>query len=202
VRAELARNGGVRLKKMQIERLKLDGTYKIKLERIGDNRGYFMRFYNREIFAAHGLQTVWEQESVSFNKEKNTVRGLHFQLPPFNETKIVRAVQGAIYDVFVDLRKDSPTYGEWDAIELSADNDTAVYIPLGFAHGFKTLTENALVEYKIDASYNAESASGIRWNDSDINVDWNVENPITSERDGKLQFFADFISPFSGILTT
>lgn len=181
---------------MQIEPLKLNGAYKIKLERIGDNRGYFMRFYNREIFAAHELQTIWEQESVSFNLEKNTVRGLHFQMPPFNETKIVRAVQGAIWDVFVDLRKDSKTYGEWDAIELSAENNTAVYIPRGFAHGFKTLAENSLVEYKIDANYSAESATGIRWNDQDLNVDWNVESPITSERDGKLQFFADFVSPF------
>ena len=181
---------------MQIEPLKLKGTYKIQLTRIGDNRGYFMRFYNREIFAAHGLQTVWEQESVSFNKEKNTLRGLHFQFPPYEETKIVRVVSGAIVDFFVDLRKDSETYGKWDSIELSGENNCAVYIPKGFAHGFKTLEENTLVEYKIDANYNAESASGIRWNDPDLAVEWNTENPITSERDGKLQSFADFVSPF------
>lgn len=181
---------------MHIERLKLQGTYKIKLERIGDNRGYFMRFYNREIFAAHDLQTVWEQESVSFNKEKNTLRGLHFQMPPFNETKIVRVVQGAMIDYFVDLRKSSPTYGVWDSLELSAENNTAVYIPKGFAHGFKTLTENTLVEYKIDANYDAASANGIRWNDPTLRVDWNTENPITSERDASLQFFDDFDSPF------
>ncbi len=181
---------------MQIEPLKLDGAYKIKLDRIGDHRGYFMRFYNREIFAAHGLQTVWEQESVSFNQAKNTLRGLHFQLPPVNETKIVRAVQGAILDVLVDLRKDSATYGEWQSIELSAANDTAVYIPKGFAHGFKTLAENTLVEYKIDAPYDAAAASGIRWNDADLDVDWQTENPITSPRDAELQLFADFVSPF------
>jgi len=181
---------------MQIEPLKLEGTYRINLTRIGDVRGYFMRFYNREIFAAHNLQTVWEQESVSFNKEKNTLRGLHFQLPPFNETKIVRAVNGAIWDVFVDLRKDSPTFGKWDAIELSADNNTAVYIPKGFAHGFKTLTENTLVEYKLDANYNAESTGGIRWNDPELAVEWNIENPITSERDAVLPLWADFYSPF------
>ena len=105
-------------------------------------------------------------------------------------------MQGAIWDVLVDLRKDSETYGKWEAVELSANNDTAVYIPKGFAHGFKTLTENALVEYKIDANYNAESAAGIRWNDGDLEVAWNVENPITSERDGKLPTFADFVSPF------
>jgi dTDP-4-dehydrorhamnose 3,5-epimerase len=181
---------------MQIEPLRLKGTYRIKLERIGDARGYFMRFYNREIFAAHNLQTVWEQESVSFNKEKNTVRGLHFQLPPFNETKIVRVTSGAIFDVFVDLRKNSETYGEWEAIELSAENDTTVYIPKGFAHGFKTLADDTLVEYKIDANYKAESASGIRWNDADLAIEWRTENPIISERDGKLPFFADFDSPF------
>lgn len=181
---------------MQIEPLKLKGTYKIGLTRIGDNRGYFMRFYNRDIFAEHGLQTDWIQESVSFNKEKNTLRGLHFQLPPFDETKIVRVVNGAIIDFFVDLRKDSPTYGQWDSIELSGENNAAVYIPKGFAHGFKTLEDNTLVEYKIDANYNAESASGIRWNDADLAVEWNIENPITSERDTKLQLFKDFVSPF------
>lgn len=181
---------------MQIKPCKLKGVFEIKLERVGDERGYFMRFYDRQIFVDHGLQTVWEQESVSFNKEKNTLRGLHFQLPPYNETKIVRVAKGAILDVFVDLRKDSETYGKWDAIQLSVENDNAVYIPKGFAHGFKTLSENTLVEYKIDKNYNGESASGIRWNDADLAIEWNTENPIVSPRDIKLQFFAEFISPF------
>ena len=110
-----------------------------------------MRFYNRGIFAAHNLQTVWQQESVSFNEEKNTLRGLHFQMPPHDETKIVRVVSGAIMDVFADLRKDSETYGKWDSIELSADNDTAVYIPKGFAHGFKTIAAEHSGRIKIDA---------------------------------------------------
>ena len=181
---------------MHINPLKLKGTYEIGFERIGDSRGFFMRFYDRKLFAAHNLQTVWEQESVSFNRQKNTVRGLHFQLPPFVETKIVRVAQGAIWDVFLDLRKDSETYGAWDAVELSAENDRAVYIPKGFAHGFRTLTENALVEYKIDVPYQANLASGIRWNDATLNIDWKIENPIISTRDAKLHFFADFDSPF------
>lgn len=181
---------------MRINPLKLKGTFEINFDRIGDSRGYFMRFYNRRIFAEHGLQTVWEQESVSFNQAANTVRGLHFQTPPFDETKIVRAARGAIFDVFVDLRKDSETYGEWDAIELSAENNTAVYIPKGFAHGFKTLVADTLVEYKIDADYNADAASGIRWNDADLGIEWNTENPITSPRDARLPLFADFVSPF------
>lgn len=181
---------------MLIERLKLQGAYKINFKRNGDSRGYFMRFYDRQIFSEHGLQTVWEQESVSFNQAKDTVRGLHFQLPPLVETKIVRVVRGAIWDVFVDLRKDSETYGQWDALELSAENETAVYIPKGFAHGFRTLSENTLVEYKIDVPYQADLASGIFWKDEKLSVEWNVENPIISARDAELGLFADFDSPF------
>lgn len=181
---------------MHISPLKLKGTYEIKLKRSGDSRGFFMRFYDRAIFAENNLQTVWEQESVSFNQAMDTVRGLHFQLPPLVEAKIVRVVRGAIWDVFVDLRKSSETYGKWDAIELSAENDRAVYIPKGFAHGFRTLSENALVEYKIDVPYQADLSSGIRWNDEALKIDWNVRNPIISARDAELEFFSDFISPF------
>ncbi len=181
---------------MHIESLKLKGAYKIIFKRLGDSRGYFMRFYDRQIFSEHNLQTVWEQESVSFNQAKDTVRGLHFQLPPLVETKIVRVVQGAIWDVFVDLRKDSETYGQWDALELSAENETAAYIPKGFAHGFRTLSENTLVEYKIDVPYQADLASGISWKDIKLNIDWKVENPIVSARDAELGLFTDFDSPF------
>lgn len=181
---------------MHLKPLRLKGAYEINLKRIGDERGFFMRFYDRQIFAGNDLQTEWEQESVSFNKEKNTIRGLHFQMPPFVETKIVRVAAGAIWDVFVDLRKDSETYGEWEAIELSAENNCAVYIPKGFAHGFRTLAENTIIEYKIDVPYQADLASGIRWNDETLAIDWKAENPIISARDKELQFFADFDSPF------
>ena len=181
---------------MRINPLKLKGTYEINFKRVGDSRGFFMRFYDRKLFAEKGLQTVWEQESMSFNQAKNTVRGLHFQNPPLVETKIVRVVQGAIWDVFVDLRKKSETYGEWDALELSAENDRAVYIPKGFAHGFRVLSGNTLVEYKIDVPYQADLSGGIRWNDKTLDIDWKVENPIISARDGELGFFADFDSPF------
>lgn len=181
---------------MQLKPLKLKGAFAINLKRIGDERGFFMRFYDRQVFAEHNLQTVWEQESVSFNQAKNTVRGLHFQNPPLVEAKIVRVAQGAILDVLVDLRRASKTFGEWFSIELSAENDTAVYIPKGFAHGFRTLTENTLVEYKIDVSYQADLASGIRWNDKTLGINWNTESPIISERDSNLQFFADLDSPF------
>lgn len=181
---------------MNIKPLKLEGTFEINFKRVADERGFFMRLYDQQIFADHNLQTCWEQESVSFNRKKDTLRGLHFQMPPHTETKLVRVVRGAILDVFVDLRKNSNTFGKWDVAELSAENARAVYIPKGFAHGFRTLTDNTLIEYKIDAPYQAELADGILWNDRDLNIDWNIENPIISERDRNLRVFKDFLSPF------
>lgn len=181
---------------MEIKPRKLKGTFEITLNRIGDARGYFMRTYSQEVFAEHGLQIDWVQENQSLSARPHTIRGLHFQLPPFTETKLVRVVRGAMLDYFVDLRRDSETYGQWDSIELSADNDKVVYIPKGFAHGFRTLTENVITEYKIDVAYQAESASGIRWNDETLNINWDVENPIISERDAQLGFFKNFDSPF------
>ncbi len=181
---------------MKLIPLKLEGAYKIKLNRIGDERGYFMRFYDRQIFAEHNLPTNWEQESVSFNRDKNTLRGLHFQNPPLVEAKIVRVVRGAILDVLVDLRKNSKTFGKWEMMELSEENETAVFIPKGFAHGFRTIAENTFIEYKIDVPYQEDLADGIRWNDKDLAIDWNIENPTISERDSGLQFLADFDSPF------
>lgn len=181
---------------MQLNPLKLEGAYELNLKRIGDARGFFMRFYDREVFAQYGLQTFWEQESLSFNQAKNTVRGLHFQKPPLVEAKIVRVAQGAIFDVLVDLRKDSKTYGKWEMIKLTAENNKAVYIPKGFAHGFHTLTENTIVEYKIDVPYQANLASGVFWNDETLKIDWKVENPVLSQRDAELKKFAEFDSPF------
>lgn len=184
---------------MKIKPLKIAGSYEIRLERRSDERGYFMRFYDREIFARHDLKIDWRQESQSFNLKANTIRALHFQLPPQVETKLVRVVQGAILDVWVDLRTDSETFGVWDSLELSAENDRAVYIPAGCAHGFRTLTENALVEYKIDVPFDAALADGIRWNDPTLNIDWKLsdgEALTISERDAGQKLFADFTSPF------
>jgi dTDP-4-dehydrorhamnose 3,5-epimerase len=181
---------------LEIRPLKLSGAFEIQLKRISDERGYFQRLYDAETFAAHNLQTVWEHDSQSFNLKKNTVRGLHFQLPPFAETKLVRVSRGAISDVIVDLRKSSATFGHWEAVELSEENGKCLYIPVGFAHGFCTLTENSVVNYKIDAPYNAESASGIRWNDATLNIEWQTAEPVISARDTQLQLFKDFVSPF------
>lgn len=181
---------------MQIKPRELGGVFEIKLERITDTRGYFMRSYSRSVFADHDLVVDWEQESVSFNKVRDTVRGLHFQLPPYTETKIVRVTHGAVWDVFVDLRSGSDTYGKWGSVELSSENDTAIYIPKGFAHGFRTLTDEAVVAYKIDKGYHPESASGIVWNDRDLAIGWDVKDPVISARDTGLPKFSDFVSPF------
>ncbi len=181
---------------MEIIPLKLKGSYEIRFAPRGDERGYFMRSYDREMFAENGLQTDWIQENQSLSTQLHIVRGLHFLLPPHTETKLVRAVQGKILDAFVDLRKDSETFGQWDSIELSEDNFKAVYIPKGFAHGFCTLTEKVVVQYKVDSAYVGASDAGIRWNDPKIGINWNIENPILSERDKNLPLLEDLDSPF------
>jgi len=172
---------------MQIKPLKLGGTFEISMEPRRDQRGYFARSYDREIFTANGLNTNWVQENQSQSIQKDTIRGLHFQHPPFTETKLVRVVQGAILDVFVDIRKDSETFGQWDSVELTEDNFKYVYIPKGFAHGFRTLTEIATVQYKVDCVYSPEHDAGIFWNDEDLQIAWgNVDDPLVSEKDSKL----------------
>ena len=181
---------------MKLKPLKFSDAFEIKLDRLQDERGFFMRFYDSEIFGEFGLQTEWMQESVSFNRWENTIRGLHFQYPPFAETKIVRLVAGAVLDVLLDLRQNSETYGECLGIELTADNDTAVYIPKGVAHGFRTLSENTILEYKIDVPYKSDLAGGIRWNDNALEIDWGKGDPIVSERDTRLSRFSEFESPF------
>lgn len=181
---------------MKINPLKLEGSFEIIIEKFGDERGYFMETYKRNSFAELGLQTNWVQENQSLSGKKNTIRGLHFQLPPFAQTKLVRAIRGEILDVFVDLRKESKTYGQWDELILSEENCKAVYVPRGFAHGFCTLTENAIIQYKVDNLYAPEHDSGIRWNDPDIGIDWGAETPFLSAKDAQAQFFKDFVSPF------
>jgi dTDP-4-dehydrorhamnose 3,5-epimerase len=181
---------------MSVEPLKLKGAYKIILNRVSDERGYFMRTYDAELMAKHGLQTIWAHDSESFNARSHTVRGLHFQLPPFVETKIVRVSQGKIHDVIVDLRGDSETYGQWQGFEISEESNFCLYIPKGFAHGFCTLTDEAIVNYKMDAAYNSAAASGIRWNDPTLGINWETDSPTISARDAEFELFEDFVSPF------
>ena len=181
---------------MDIKARSLKGVFEITFDRIEDNRGYFARTYCKKTLTEYGLQTDWKQENQSLSVRVDTVRGLHFQKPPDTETKLVRVVQGAILDVFVDLRKESETYGLWDSIELTADNNKAIYIPRGFAHGFRTLQEQTIVFYKVDQEYARHNEGGLRWNDPQIGISWKVQDPILSERDMSLPFFSEFVSPF------
>lgn len=181
---------------MKISPLKLKGTYEITLNPRHDERGYFVRTYDEAIFNQYGMTNNWVQENQSLSKKKGVIRGLHFQNPPHAETKLVRVVLGAIFDVFVDLRKNSETYGQWDGIELSSDNYKAVYIPKGFAHGFCTLTEDAIVCYKVDSSYAPEAEGGLKWKDEFIGIEWPINEPLISEKDSRWGKLTDFDTPF------
>ena len=182
---------------MEIRKLKLDGTYEIRPKKIGDSRGYFVETYREDVFARHGLQTKWAQENQSLSTKVKTIRGLHFQESPYAQAKLVAAMLGTIYDVFVDIRKESPTFGEWDSILLSDELCNAAYIPWGFAHGFCTLTKDTIVRYKVDNLYSQEHEKGIRWDDSDLAIDWKVNSPIVSERDLSMPLFSDLITSFA-----
>lgn len=181
---------------MNIRPLKLEGTYEIQLKPLRDDRGYFMRAYDEAIFREQRLTTAWVQENQASSIRRGVVRGLHFQKPPHAETKLVRAVVGAVLDVFVDLRKGSPTYGQWDSVELTASNMNYVYVPKGFAHGYCTLTDESVVFYKVDSRYAQEAEGGIRWNDPDLAITWPAENPLLSPKDMKLPLLRDFVTPF------
>lgn len=181
---------------MEIKPLKLEGTFEISLQAHTDIRGYFVRSYDESLFSKHGLQTHWVQDNQSRSTEKHTVRGLHFQKPPHTESKLLRVVNGAILDVFVDLRRGSPTYGQWDSIELSADNFRVLYIPKGFAHGFCTLEPDSIVLYKVDSFYAPQFEGGLKWNDPTLNIQWPTSDPVLSDRDRQLGPFDQFVSPF------
>jgi dTDP-4-dehydrorhamnose 3,5-epimerase len=182
-----------------VKSVKFDSIYEIHLELREDERGFFMRVYDDTLFKKFGLQTNWVQESHSLSTRKGIVRGLHFQFPPHTETKLIRAVRGEVYDVFVDLRKNSPTLGQWGSIKLSAKDNNMIYISRGFAHGFCTLTDNCELIYKMDNYYEASSADVIKWNDPDLGINWPVTSPILSEKDSNAKSFKEFIDSCGGL---
>jgi dTDP-4-dehydrorhamnose 3,5-epimerase len=181
---------------VEIKPLKLRGTYQIVLAPRHDERGYFVRVWDEQTTREHGMTTAWVQENQSLSQRKGILRGLHFQRPPHAETKLVRVVVGAILDVFVDLRKDSETYGQWDSLELSAENHRMVYIPKGFAHGFCTLAERTVVLYKVDAYYAPDFEGGLRWDDEILKIRWPTSEPFVSAKDRAWPSFKEFVSPF------
>jgi dTDP-4-dehydrorhamnose 3,5-epimerase len=170
---------------MKIVPRKQAGVFEIQLERRGDERGSFMRWYDRESFERAGLPTGWVQCNESASR-RNVVRGLHFQRPPHAETKLVRAVSGAVFDVFVDLRRGSATYGQWDALELSAQRANAVLVPKGFAHGFCALSDDVVVSYMVDSAYAPQAEGGLAWDDRELAIPWPLAGAaIVSGRDRK-----------------
>lgn len=184
---------------MQFTQRKLSGVWEIQLAPIQDERGFFMRAYDTGLFEQAGLHRQWMQENHSRSERAGIIRGLHFQFPPFAETKLVRCIRGAVLDVFVDLRLGSPTFGQWDSIELSETNKKLIFIPRGFAHGFCTLTEESEVLYKVDNVYNREHEGGLLWSDPEIGIDWPVQTPVLSEKDGRNMTFREFVQKYSGI---
>lgn len=177
----------------------LQGTYEITLEPKTDERGFFMRTYDRKIFQKYGLDRNWIHENHSKSIKKGIIRGLHFQFPPYTESKLVRCVRGTIFDVFVDLRKNSPTFGRWDFVELSEENKKMIYIPRGFAHGFCTLTDVSEVVYKVDNNYMPDAEGGIIWNDKKLNINWPAKTPILSKKDADLPSMDEFILKYGGL---
>ncbi len=168
---------------MKLVETKLKDCYILEPERFGDNRGWFSESYNKKVFEDLGLNYDFVQDNESFSAKKGVLRGLHFQNEPYTQAKIVRCTSGAVYDVAVDIRHDSPTYGMWVGVELSEENGRQLLIPRGFLHGFQTLTDNVKFAYKCDNYYNKESDGGVMYNDPDIGVIWPIDNPILSEKD-------------------
>jgi len=160
-----------------------------------DERGFFYESYNKKKLDKK-IKIVFVQDNES-KSIKGVIRGLHFQAPPFEQTKLIRCISGSILDVAVDLRKNSKTYGKSFSIELSSENNKQLFVPKGFAHGFQVLSETAIVNYKVDNFYNSKSEKGIIWNDKDLSIDWNLDlKPILSKKDLKLISFKELKSPF------
>jgi dTDP-4-dehydrorhamnose 3,5-epimerase len=180
---------------MRIEDIFIPGIKVIYPRVFEDSRGYFYESYNKQSFIDAGITEEFVQSNQSLS-EKGVLRGLHFQIPPFAQSKLVRVIQGSVLDVAVDIRVNSPTYGKHFSIELNASNKTMLYIPVGFAHGFLTLENNTLFSYKCGGFYNKSAESGLMWNDPDINIEWNIENPILSDKDTQNSLLNKFESPF------
>jgi dTDP-4-dehydrorhamnose 3,5-epimerase len=168
---------------------KLKGAFVLELERREDNRGFFARTFCQKEFAAHGLNPQLVQCNIAYNKKKGTLRGMHFQNPPFQEAKLVRCTRGAIYDVILDLRAGSPTYKQWVSAELSEENHKMLYVPEGFAHGYQTLSEVTEIIYQVSQFYAPDAASGVSHADSAFGIAWPLEVTAISDLDKKWPAF-------------
>lgn len=179
---------------MRFTELPLAGAFRVELEPRGDARGFFARLFCAEEFAAHGLATDWVQCNTSFTALQGTLRGLHFQRPPMAETKLLRCIRGAIFDVIVDLRAGSPTFGRWHGERLDDQNRKMICVPEGFAHGFQTLTPDVEMLYFHSAPYSAAHEGGLRWDDARVAVDWPLGVTEVSARDAAFPML-DMLEP-------
>ncbi len=180
---------------MEIIESELKGLFVFKPKVFEDARGYFFESYNQNSFKEAGLNLNFVQDNQSLS-QKDVLRGLHFQNQPYAQGKLVRVITGAVFDVAVDIRKNSSTYGKWFGLELTEKNKWMMYIPEGFAHGFVTLQNNTIFSYKCTNFYNKESEDCLLWNDADININWNTTNPLLSEKDLLGKLFKNFESKF------
>jgi len=170
---------------------KLKGAFIIDVEPREDERGFFARSWCENEFKQHGLNSRFAQCNISFNKKRGTLRGMHYQVAPFAEAKVVRCTMGAIYDVIIDLREDSPTFKQWLSVELTAENRRALYVPEDFAHGFQTLVDNTEVFYQMSEFYHPECAHGVRWDDPTFGVAWPVQSVMIHGKDNDWKLFSE-----------
>lgn len=173
----------------------IEGLFIVKPQFFCDERGVFLETFNAEKYKELGIDCSFVQDNLSVSA-KNVIRGLHFQIPPFAQSKLVRVDCGAALDVAVDLRKDSPTFGQFRSAVLSAENRLQLWVPEGFAHGFLALEENTIFAYKCSNLYHKESERAILWCDQTLNIDWGISNPIVSGKDSEASLFHEFQSPF------
>lgn len=180
---------------MVIEKTFIEGLLVLKPKVFEDPRGYFFESYNQKVLEEAGLNESFVQDNQSLS-QKGVLRGLHMQAPPHAQGKLVRVIKGAVLDVVVDIRKQSPTYGRHFSIELTEQNKTMFWVPVGFVHGFVTLQDNTIFHYKCTNYYNKESEACVLWNDKDLGINWNVDNPLLSAKDLEGIPFKNFVSPF------
>jgi dTDP-4-dehydrorhamnose 3,5-epimerase len=178
---------------MEFHKKEIEGVFEIIPDPHADERGFFMRTYDAELFKLQGLHREWVQENHSRSEKQGIIRGLHFQIAPFSETKLIRCIKGRIFDVAVDLRKNSPTFGKWTGVELTEEDKKMFFIPRGFAHGFCTISDLSEVVYKVDNFYSPVHERGILWNDPDLKIEWPVVNPILSAKDQKNMSLREFM---------
>lgn len=176
---------------MNVIETKLPGVCIIEPQVFGDHRGWFMESWSQKKMEDNGLNVVFVQDNQSFTAKKGTLRGIHFQQYPMSQAKLVRVVRGAVMDVAVDLRKDSPTYKQWVSVELSAENKRQLFIPQGFGHAFLTLTDDVEFVYKCDNLYSRELERSIRYDDPEIGIEWGIDGPVLSDKDAVAPFLKD-----------